>query len=277
MIDPRIVRLGIEVGGNIKWYEDLAIYAKGVKFTSPNQGQATITILNINKATREYLMRVANPFNRSEVKKSVVLEVGRESYGTTTLYTGDIFRVAPTQKPDLGIVIRCVTGQFNKGRIISTSAPATSKLSSIAAGVASANSLGMSFEVTDRNIANYSFTGSPDAQIKKLAELASADVYQDNGILYVKPVGIPKTGATIRVLNKKTGMVGIPEGTENGVKVTMLFDPVTQVGSQIDLESEINPVLNGSYCVYKLDFDISNNIPEETSPFYLIAEANRIQ
>lgn len=272
MIDPRIVRLGIEVDGDIKFYEDLSIYAKGVKFTSPNQGQATVTILNINRDTREYLMRVANPFNKSEGRKSLILEVGRESYGTTVLYTGDIFRVSPTQKPDLGIVIRCITGQFNKGSVISRSAPETATLSSIASGVATDNGLGMSFEITDRNIANYNFTGSPAAQIEKLAELSQSDVYQDNGVLYVKPIGIPKTGATVRILNKNTGMIGVPEGTENGIKVMMLYDPVTQIGSQLDLTSEINPVLDGSYCIYKLDFDISSR----DTAFYLSAEANRI-
>lgn len=272
MIDPRIVRLGIEVDGNIKYYEDLSIYAKGVKFTSPNQGQATITILNINRETREYIMRVANPFNKSTSRKSVILEVGRESYGTTTLYTGDIFRVSPTQKPDLGVVIRCVTGGFNKGRLVSNSAPASEKLSIIAATVATNNGLGMSFEIVDRNIASYSFTGSPADQIKQLAELCLSDVYQDNSILYIKPTGTPKVGATVRVLDKNTGMIGVPEGTENGVKVMMLFDPVTQIGSQIDLTSEINPVLDGSYCIYKLDFDISSR----DNAFYLTAEANRI-
>lgn len=272
MIDPRIVKLGIEVDGAIKWYEGLSIYAKGTKFTSPNQGQATVTILNINKATREYLMRVANPFNQSRSRKRLILEVGRESYGTSTLYTGDIFRVAPTQAPDIGIVIRCVTGGFNKNRLVSNSAPASSKLSVIAATVANDNGLGMSFEITDRSIANYSFTGSPAAQINKLAELANADVYQDNNILYVKNIGQPKKGATVRILNKNTGMIGIPEGTENGIKVSMLFDSVTQMGSKLILKSEKNPVLDGDYCVYKLDFDISSR----DTAFYLTAEANRI-
>ena len=272
MIDQRIVRLGIEVGGNVKFYEGLWISAKGIKFTSPNQAQCTITVLNLNRETREYLMRVASPFNTSNERKSVILEVGRESYGTTTLYTGDIFRVDPTPKPDVGLIIRCTTGNFNKGSLISRSTPASTQLSSIASIVAGDNGLGLSFEVDDKNIANYTYTGSPAAQINELASLSGADVYVDNSILYVKPVGVPKVGATVRTINKKTGMIGVPEGTENGVKVTMLYDPVTQIGSQLDLESEINPVLNGSYCIYKLEFDVSSR----DNQFYLHAEANRL-
>lgn len=272
MIDPRIVRLGIEVDGVVKYYENLAIYAKGVKFTSPNQSQATITILNINRETREYIMRVANPFNQSSSRKSLILEVGRESYGATVLYTGDIFRVQPTQKPDLGVTIRCNAGGFYKGVMVSRSAAATEKLSTIAAAVATDNGLGLSFEIVDRNIGNYNFTGSAANQIKLLADICQSDVYQENKILYVKPKNTPKVGATVRVLDKKSFMIGVPEGTENGVKVSMLFDPVTQIGSQIDLTSEINPVLNGSYCIYKLDFDISSR----DNQFYLTAEASRI-
>lgn len=273
MIDPRIVRLGIEVGGSIKYYEGLYIYAKGTKFTSPNQGQATVTILNINRETREYLLRVANPFNSNKERKRLILEVGRESYGTTVLYTGDIFRVAPTQSPDIGVTIRCVTGGFNKNNIVSDVAPASSKLSSIATMVATNNGLGLSFEITDKNIGNFSYTGSSAYQINKLAELSGADVFQDNGTLYVKEFGKPKSGASVRVLSKKSGMVGDPEGTENGVKVTMLFDPVTQIGSQLSLTSEKNPILDGEYCIYKLEFDISSM----DNPFYLTAEANRLQ
>ena len=272
MIDPRVVKLGIQVGDDLKTYEGLSITAKGVKFSSPNSGQCTITILNLNSETREYLMRVANPFNTSNVQKGVILEVGRESYGTSVLYTGDIFRVTPTPKPDMGLELQCITGSFNKGRLVSRSGQELSTLSSIAAGVAADNNLGLSFDVPEKNIANYSFTGSADSQIKKLAELSDSDVYVDNSILYVKPASKPKSGATVRVLNKSSGMVGVPKGTENGIKVSMLFDPVTQIGSQIDLVSEINPVLDGSYAVYKLNFDISSR----GEAFYLHAEANRI-
>ena len=272
MIDPRIVKLGIQVGSDINFYEGLSIKAKGVKFTSPNSGQCTITILNLNSETREYLMRVANPFNTSNERKSVILEVGRVSTGTSVLYVGDIFRVYPTEKPDLGLELKCITGNFNKGKLVSRSGQELSTLSSIASGVATDNGLGLSFEVTDRNIANYSFTGSANAQIIKLAELSDSDVYVDNSILYVKPAGKPKTGATVRVLNKSTGMIGVPKGTENGVKVSMLFDSVSQVGSQLSLTSEINPVLDGDYNIYKLEFDITSR----EGPFYLSAEANRI-
>lgn len=270
--DQRIVRLGIQVGDSIKFYDGLSIYAKGSKFTSTNQGNATVTILNVNRETREYLLRVANPFNKNNQRKSLILEVGRDSYGTSVLYTGDIFRVQPTQKPDLGVVIRCLTGYFDKNKIVSRSAPESSKLSAIAGAVADDNELALSFEVSDRNIANYNYTGSAEAQIKKLAELAIADVYVDNGILYVKDTSKPKKGASTRVLNKKTGMVGVPEGTENGVKVSMLFDPLTQIGSKLSLTSEINPVLDGDYNIYKLDFDISSR----DTQFYLTVEANRL-
>jgi len=273
MIDNRVVKLGVQVGDNIKYYQDVPIAAKGIKFSSPMNGQCTITILNLNRETRDYLMRVANPFNTSNVKKSVILEVGRESIGTSILYIGDIFRVYPTNKPDLGLELHCITGNYNKGIMVSRSGSEISKLSSIAKGVAIDNDLGLSFEVPDRNIANYSFTGSANAQIKTLSELSDSDVFVDNSILYIKPKGEPKSGATVRELNKNTGMIGVPKGTENGIKVTMLYDHVSQIGSRISLTSEVNPVLNGDYTIYKLEFDITN----DGTPFYLHAEANRIR
>ena len=67
-------------------------------------------------------------------------------------------------------------------------------------------------------------------------------------------------------------MIGVPKGTENGIKASMLFDSVSQIGSQLSLTSEINPILDGEYSIYKLEFDITSR----DGAFYLNAEANRI-
>ena len=268
-LDPRVVRLGLQIGDQVKFYEDLSIYAKGTKFTSSNQGEAEFTIVNLNRETREQLMQEANPFNSNPQKKSIILEVGRESYETSVLYQGDIFRVRPSGKPDIGLTIRCLTGHFNKGSLLARSFSGISELFDIAKQTADDNNLGLSFEIESKKIGNYFFSGTPFEQIVNLEDLALSDVFVDNSTLYVKKSAQPKIGSTLKILNKTSGMIGIPEGTESGVRVSMLYDPVVQLGSRIQLESEINPILNGDYIIYKLEFDISSR----DTAFYLHVEA----
>jgi hypothetical protein len=66
-------------------------------------------------------------------------------------------------------------------------------------------------------------------------------------------------------------MVGIPEITEQGIKVKYLLDNVSRLGGGLRISSDIYPAVNGLYIIYKLGFEISNR----DTPFYYIAEAAR--
>jgi len=104
-----------------------------------------------------------------------------------------------------------------------------------------------------------------------IAVAGGVTVYIDNGALIVKDIGVPLKNVITNV-SADTGMVGVPELTEVGVKVKYLLDKNTRLGGQLNLTSKINPAANGSYVIYKLSFEIANR--EEQ--FYFIAEAARI-
>lgn len=271
-LDQRIVIATIIVDGVATTYEGLSIEAKGIKVSNTIMSQCDITILNIKREDRERILKETNPFlNRGKVI-SIIIEAGRVSYGTTVLYSGIVFRSNQTPKPNLGVTLKCIQGFDNKARIVSRSATEVTDLSSISRWVAEDNGYNLSFEITDRKIARYSFTGSSQAALTQLENLAgNADVYVDNQTLYVKDSDTPAGGLPVRVLDKTSGLI-YAEGTEYGVKVKMLFDSVTKIGGQVDLTSEINPSLNGSYVVRKLPFHITSR----DQPFYYAAECNRM-
>lgn len=271
-LDPRVVKVGIQIGNELKTYEDLAIYATGSKFTNLNQGQAEVTLINLNRDERERLMTECSPFNSNPDQKSVIIECGNQSTGTSVLYQGDIFRVSVTGKPDIGLTLKCLTGNYRKESVVATSFDKSSSFIDVAKKAAEDAALNFSFEGITKNIGNFVFSGSAFDQIKSINDLTDDDVYIDNNELVVKERTKARAGSSVKILNKTTGMVGIPESTENGVKVTMLYDPQVNVGSRIRLTSEINPVLNGDYLVYKLDFDISSR----DTQYYLNAEARRL-
>ena len=271
--DDRLLRVGIEIDGQVRLYEGLAITAVGSKFASITQNETVITIANLDKETRDYLSTEGTPFRRltNRRRNRVFVEAGRESYGYARVFEGDITTTNVSQPPDITTTINAMTSQYNKGDIISASVPTVSSIRTISAQAAQSLGVNLDFQATDKNVSNYRYDGSATGQISKINDFGGLDVFVDDDSLVVKDKDVPLTGIT-RVLNRDTGLVGIPQFTEFGIKVVFLFDGFTGLGSRLQIESEIYPASTGDYSIYRLGFDLANR----DTPFYLIAEARRL-
>lgn len=270
-IDERIVRIGIEINGQLKFYEGLNIAATGVKFANENQNEAEFKITNLDKATRDYLLTETSPFNTNKTPKRVVLEAGRKSYGINRIYVGDITTASISQPPDITVTLKAATGDSQKGNVIATNQPGAAALSTIAAQVAQELGLDSVFEAKDKLISNYSFTGGALKQVDKLGKAGNVSAYVDDENLVVKDFGVPLDNR-VKVLNLESGMIGKPEITDKGIKVTYLIDNDSTLGGALRIESKLNPAASGDYSIYKLSF----NITSRDVPFYYTAEASRI-
>ena len=277
VVDQRILRVGIEVSGEIRWYEGsggsgLAIKASGTKGATDTQNTADVTITNLSKAVRNYILTETSPFNKNRTPKKLIIEAGRVSTGTARLFVGNITKSSPTQPPDIGLNMTAQTGAFKKGDVVARSGAARENLSAIAGRVAGDLEANLTFEATDKQIANYSFSGATLRQVNALAEAGGVDAYLDDETLVVKDRGKPLRNR-VKIIDNSTGMIGIPEASERGVSVRILFDLQTDLGGQIDLTSELNPALDGAYTIYKIDFDLASR----EAPWYLDIEASRNQ
>lgn len=270
-LDPRIVRVGIEIRGELRFYEGLAISASGEKFANANQNETTVKIANLARDVRDYLLTECSPFNANRTRKKLILEVGRESYGTFVLYTGDITNATGGQAPDIWIELKCLTADFDKGNIIARSSPGMILLSKLSKQVADDLGLALSFEATDKQVSSYAFTGGALRQVDRLASMGNVSAYIDDTRLIVKNRNAPMSGVA-RLLNIDTGLVGKPEFSEQGVKVKYLIDNVSRLGGELVLESITEPAASGRYEIYKLSFDVASR----DNPFYYIAEAKRM-
>lgn len=271
--DDRLLRVGIEIDGKVNIYDNLAITGVGAKFASITQNLTVITIANLEKSVRDYLLTEGTPFRRLTNRKriKIFLEAGRVSYGYVRVFEGDITTVTISQPPDITLTINALTNQHSKGDIVNAGVPTVSSIKQIAAQAAESLGVNFDFQATDKNISNYRYDGSAAGQLSKINDFGGLDVFVDDDTLIVKDKGKPIPGTT-RVLNVDTGLVGNPEFTEFGIKVLFLFDGFTGLGSRLKLESEINTAAKGLYSIYRLGFDLANR----ESPFYLIAEARRI-
>lgn len=271
MLDPRLVRIGIEVNGQIRYYSDLNIEASGTKYANATENECEVKITNLSKQVRDYILTETSPFIKSKHPKRFILEAGRESTGLSTVYIGDITKVTVSQPPDITITISTKTQSTAKGDIVSKSSGVGTSLSQIAKNVAGDLGTGLLFEAQDKQVSNYSFTGGKLKQVDALGQMGGVNAFIDDATLIIKGMNSTLRGKT-RVLNLETGMVGIPEIDEHGIKVKYLFDNVSVIGGALVVESKLNPAANGTYEIYKLAFDIANR----NTPFYWTAEAKRL-
>lgn len=270
-LDPRIVEVGIEVRGQLKLYRDLQITASGTKFANGNQNTCDVTIFNLDRDTQDYIVTETSPWNLNRTPKQLVINAGRVSYGTSRIFTGNIISATPaTDPPDIGLTIKALMSDYQKGTIVSRNQPGNTQLSKVAQGIAQDLGLPLNFQAAERMIANYNFSGASIKQVDLLGQLGNINAFVDDGELVVKDADTMLAGRT-RIISAESGMIGIPKTTELGVSVKFLLDNTTKLGGALDLRSVRYPSLNGIYIIYQLAFDIASR----DTPFYWIAEAKK--
>lgn len=269
-LDPRIVTIDLEVNGQIKTYKDLAITASGMKYANALQNECQVTITNLDRQTQDYILSETSPFNLNRTPKTITVNAGRQSYGTSKIYVGNIVSSNPTQPPDISVVIKCLTGNFQKGNILARAQPSQVSLYQASLQLAQELRTTLTFQAQDKLLSNFSYSGSVLKQVQHLGFTGGVNVFIDNDVLVVKDSGISRDGS-FRMVSAKTGMIGIPELTEQGIKVKFFLDNITKLGGAIQVESDQYPAANGTYVTYKLGFEIANR----DTPFYWIAEGAR--
>ncbi|EFF76106.1 baseplate hub protein [Achromobacter piechaudii] len=274
MIDLRAIRIGIEVSGRMNYYsaaDGMRIKASGTKYANATQNECSVTISNLRRETRDFLLTETSPFNQNRTPKRLVVEVGRVSTGLFKVYTGDIISAEPSGPPDVDIVLKSKTGNAANGVVVSKSAQATSKLSAIAAAIATDISATLDFQALDKLIANYTYTGGALGQVNRLAEAGGVRAFVDDARLIVQDFDKAVSGR-VKILNMNSGMVGIPKATEKGVEVTYLIDGESVLGGTLRLESKFNRSLNGDYKIDQLKFDVASH----EDPFFYQATCSRL-
>lgn len=268
--DPRVLRVGVQVGDLVNWYQDLSLSVSGSKTSNDNQADCTVKLTNLSKEVRDYLLKETSPFNKNAIKKRIVVQAGRKSTGVVRVFEGDITKSSISQPPDIELTLTAKANNAMKAKMVTQTFAEQAKLLEIAKKVAKDLELSLNFQAKDKNIRSYSYTGPALKQVTKLAEMGNVNAYIDDEFLIVKDSDKPLMGKR-KILNVESGMVGIPELTEKGIKVKFLFDPDTTLGAELKIESNLNPAAVGDYIIYKLDFSLSNH----STDFYWTAEAKR--
>lgn len=261
--DQRIIQVGVEIDGTTYLYEGLDIRASGTKYLSPTNNNCTIRLSNLTRDHRNYILTKATPLNapgRQRQTVNISLDVGRESYGTFRLFEGAAWAMGATQPPDIGIILEGLTNNLAMSLINTVSFAAATPLKTIAQKIADQNGLALDFRVANnKNIANYSYTGPVGKQVQKLSEMGDVIAHVDGKTLHVIDTS-PTLGADdpVILLNQNTGMIGVPQPNMGGVIVKCLITSSIKLGTRVNIQSEINPSVNGEYTVWNINFDVAN-------------------
>lgn len=269
--DLRRIRFGIEISGQINWYEGLRVRASGTKFANAQQNECTLTVTGLSMTTRDHLLTETSPFNSNRTPKRLIIEVGRVSTALFRIFIGDIVSAEPSAPPDVDVIIKAKTQSAQSGNVVAIASGPISKLSAISQRVADEIGLGLDFQALDKNISNFSYTGAALKMVNLLQDSGGVRAFIDDETLIVKNYGSALAGR-IRILGADTGMVGIPKATEKGLDVTFLIDSESLLGGMIRLDSKMNKSLNGDYVIDQLKFDVASH----EDPFFYSATCSQV-
>ncbi len=257
-MNKRLIRVSVQVGGQMVIYsssDGMHISVYGTKYASPTKNECEITLMNIKEDTRNQLLT-----NKSGV---ISVEVGREDSGYFMIFQGDIVEVISTSPPDIALTIHANTAANASYKVVSKAYTPSAMLSTIAQGVATDMGMVLDFQAKDKKITNFYHNGPASSQVQKLEEIGGITVYVDDGKLMVQDSKSALKGR-IKILNKDSGMVGIPTITTDGngtsgVEVAYIIDGESVLGGLLRIESKFNPSANGDYSIQQLGFQASSH------------------
>lgn len=272
-MDKRICYVQIQTPSGDKEIHNISLHGKITRKMSETGSSADISIANLAREDVEYLTTYTSPYVDQSKKKRINIFAGYESTGVAQIFSGDIYSALPEGKPDTWLNIKAKTEFFNQQNIITmTQNNITAK--NLAQNVSS--ELKTEFvwrSKLQKTIDNFNFAGAKAKLINRLNKIGGIRAFIDNNTLYVVDIdeeppkeetqnSSTKESGTIKLINKDSGMIGIPQPDEFGVKVKILLDPAVNLGDWFKLESEMLPIVNGFYQVYEMSYDFATREPQ---------------
>lgn len=268
-MDKRICYVQIQTPSGDKEIRNISIKGRITRKMSETGSTAKISIANLSREDVEYLTTYTSPYVDQSKKKRINVFAGYESTGVGMIFSGDIYSALPEGLPDTWLNIEAKTEYFNQQNIITLS---QSKMNTKSIASIVANQLNLALvwrSKSEKFIDAFNFTGAKTKLLNRLNQLDNFTAFVDNGSLLVidsneQP---PETSSTkkagyIKLINANSGMIGIPQPDEHGVKIKVLLDPAFNLGDWFKLESERLPIVNGFYQVYEMTYDFATREPQ---------------
>lgn len=244
----------------LKRIEGLAIKGKVSRKGGSTQAEAQISIANLPNEDIEYLTTFSSPYLKPKTKKLIRVYAGYSKTGWGQIFSGDIEEAIPQDMPDTWLNIKAKSLYYaNRTPLSFGVTNITSK--DLSKSIADTLGLKLDWQATSKkSFDSFHHTGSQAGLIQQFNKLDDVTMYEDNGVLRVvdKTENRPTSDKGVKLISKDTGMIGLPEPDQYGVKFKCLLDASLNLSKWIKLQSVKLPALNGYYQTYDLDFDFAN-------------------
>lgn len=266
MQNKRVCFVEIEINDNgqkqLKRLDGLAIKGKISRQAGSTTATAKISIANLTQSDLTYLTTYTSPYIKPKTTKLINIYAGYENTGWGKIFSGDIVTAIPDGIPDTWLNIDAKSLYYQNRIPLSYG---VSNITTQELGKSISETLGLNFDwqaSSKKTIDLFNFAGSKAQLIKEFNKLDNIQMYEDNGTLKVVDNIVKRPANTVKVISKDTGMIGVPEPDQFGVKVKTLLDPSLFCGDWFNLQSSVLPGLNGFYWIYTLDFTFASRETE---------------
>lgn len=204
----------------------------------------------------------------------ITISAGEDGAGYATVFSGTIWNAYGdySAQPDVSFRFSCLAaGAQNVINAQPTSTTTPTNVADTMSGFA--RQMNMTFENNGVSVTlppSY-FSGSVMTQAKKAAEAANIELTIVGGNkLVIFPKGGNRATPNVPVISARTGMIGYPAFTQQGVIVRTLFNPQITFGSLIRIESSVLTGIAGAqpgsnfpsqWAVSKLDLSLDSFTP----------------
>lgn len=237
-------------------------------FETPNH--AAIRVYNLSSNTAQ---RIRKEFTE------VTLQAGYRDGGFGVIFKGTIkqVRIGRDSQTDtyLDIFAADSDEQYNFGMVNKSVAAGTSPKAQtdMIAQEMGAEVGDVQYDTAlQSNIRGKVLYGMARSQLRNLARSGKSSWSLQNGKVVVSPLTGYTKGQAV-VLNSQTGMVGLPEQTEDGIKIMCLLNPRIAIGTQVQIDQ--NSVQRAQVSLNPSDVNqFENAFPPVTSDgFYTVMVA----
>jgi len=280
-MDKRICYVQIQTPEGDKEIHNIAIKGRITRKMSETGSECKISIANLAREDVEYLTTYVSPYVDQSKRKKINVFAGYESTGVGMIFAGDIYSALPEGLPDTWLNIEAKTNYFEQQNII-TYSQESAPVKDIATNLAGQLGYELSWQSKSQKIIDaFNFNGAKAKLLNKLNQMGNFRAFIDNNILYVidkdeeppeeneppqtysgKPRNNQKESGTIKIINGDTGLIGLPQPDEYGVKIKVLLDPSVAIGDWFKLVSQRLPIVNGFYQVYEMTYDFATREPQ---------------
>lgn len=271
-MDKRVCYVQIQTPSGDKEIHNISIRGRITRKMSETGSNAKISIANLSREDVEYLTTYTSPYVDQSKKKRINVFAGYESTGVGMIFSGDIYSALPEGLPDTWLNIEAKTEYFNQQNIITL---AQGRMNTKSLASVAANQLGVNLvwrSKSEKFIDAFNFTGAKAKLLNRINKLDNFHAYIDNNTLYVvdkdeQPPEESNTSTTkktgyVKVINGDSGLIGLPQPDEYGVKIKVLLDPSVNLADWFKLESKRLPIVNGFYQVYEMTYDFATREPQ---------------